>query len=156
MGVSSGVVKIRLTLASHELKEGVRQLFARLSFPEYAEKAKSPTVADVKLIGAQTSEARIGDFTLRSDEPKSIGGGDSAPALSSIFVAAIGFAENVVFARQAAEHNFDFDSLETKVEAHWDRRGLFGIENIDPSITNVLIETRIATQATQEQVTDPV
>jgi len=36
---------------------------------------------------------------------------------------------------------------ETKVEALWDRNGLFGIDGAEPSIRDVLIETRITTGA---------
>ncbi|MDA4126663.1 MAG: OsmC family protein, partial [Thaumarchaeota archaeon] len=82
------------------------------------------------------------------------GGGDTAPPPSSIFVASIGFAENVIFARQAALQGLDFNSLETKVEAKWDRKGIFGIRDSDPSIYDVLIETRITTGEPPEKVVE--
>ena len=115
-----------------------------------------PTVATATLTGSQTSVARWPNFILTSDEPKSVGGGDTAPPPSSIFVASIGFAENVIFARQAALQGVDFDSMETKVEAQWDRKGMFGIGNSDPSIYDVLIETRIVTGASPDKVVELV
>jgi uncharacterized OsmC-like protein len=139
-----------VTLVSKELKEGVQNLYQTWSTT--GAKTVGPTTADTRLIGPQTSEYRWTDKTVVSDEPKSIGGTDSAPPPSSLFVASIGFAENVIFARQAAMAGMDFDSYETKVEGTWDRKGIFGIENADPSITRLVIETRIKTGAPPGEV----
>ena len=143
-----------MSLISDKLKEGVLKLLEKLMAPDYPSTPVAPTVAETKLIGPQTSEAVFADFTLRSDEPESMGGGGSAPPPSTVFVSAIGFAENVIFARQAAMLNVDFDSFETRVEAQWDRRGLFEIKNADPSISDLFIETRIVTKATPERVAE--
>jgi uncharacterized OsmC-like protein len=141
-----------MNLVTPELKEGVQKLFERLSSPEGAAANMGPTIATATMTGPQASEARWPSFTLKSDEPKSVGGTDAAPTPSSIFVASIGFAENVIFARQAALDGLDFESLETKVEALWDRKGMFGIGGSDPSIYDVLIETKITTYGPQEKV----
>jgi uncharacterized OsmC-like protein len=143
-----------MTLLTSEFKEGIQKLFERLSSPDDPGATMGPTVATATMTGPQTSEARWPNFTVTSDEPKSVGGGDTAPPPSSIFVASIGFAENVVFARQAALQGLDFDSLETRVEAKWDRKGMFGIKDSDPSIYEVLIETRITTLASPEKVVE--
>ncbi len=143
-----------MTLVTAELKDGIQKLFERLSSPDDPGAAIGPTAATATMIGPQASEARWPNFTLTSDEPKSVGGGETALPPSSIFVASIGFAENVIFARQAVLRNLDFDSLETKVEAKWDRKGIFGIGNSDPSIYEVLIETRITTGASPEKVVE--
>ncbi len=113
-----------MTLVSAELKEGVQKLFETWSSP--GAKTVGPTTAETRLVGPQTSEAKWPNFAAVSDEPKSVGGMDSAPPPSSLFVASIGFAENVIFARQAALKGVDFDSYETKVEGTWDRKGIFG------------------------------
>ncbi|MDA4127144.1 MAG: OsmC family protein [Thaumarchaeota archaeon] len=125
-----------------------------MSSPDDPGAAMGPTVATATMTGSQSSEARWPNFKVTSDEPKSVGGGDTAPPPSSIFVASIGFAENVIFARQAALQGLDFNSLETKVEAKWDRKGIFGIGDSDPSIYDVMIETRITTGETPEKVVE--
>ena len=122
------------------------------SFP--GAKTVGPTTAVTKLIGPQTSEAKWPNFTVVSDEPKSIGGMDSAPPPSSLFVASIGFAENVIFARQAALKGVDFDSYETRVDGLWDRKGIFGIGDADPAVTHLLIETRVETGATPQEIVE--
>jgi uncharacterized OsmC-like protein len=141
-----------MTLVTPELKEGIRKLFDRLSAPDDPSTKMGPTVATAVMTGPQASEASWPNYKVTSDEPISVGGKDAAPQPSSIFVASIGFAENVIFARQAVLHEVDFDSMETKVEAQWDRKGIFGIRNADPSITSLLIETRIATGAPPDKV----
>ncbi len=136
------------------MKEGVQKLFDKLSSTTDPASATQPTTAIAVMTGPQASIASWPKFSVSSDEPETVGGGDSAPPPSSIFAASIGFAENVTFARQAALHGMDFDSLETRVEARWDRRGIFGIQGIDPSITEVLIETKVKTAAPPEKVVE--
>ncbi len=145
-----------MTLVSQEMKEGVKTLFQKLGGPPDSANPTKPTVAVAKMTGPQTSEARWDRFVVVSDEPKSVGGWETAPPPSSIFVASIGFAENVIFARQAALYGVDFEAFETKVEAQWDRRGMFGIGDADPSITDLLIETRITTGADPKKVAELV
>jgi len=79
---------------------------------------------------------------------------DTAPPPSSLFVASIGFAENVIFARQAALKGVGFDSYETKIDGLWDRKGIFGIGDADPAITQLLIETRVETEATPQEIVE--
>jgi len=141
-----------MTLVSAELREGVQKLFEAWS--SSGARTVGPTTSVTRLIGPQTSEAKWPEFTVVSDEPKSIGGMDSAPPPSSLFVASIGFAENVIFARQAALNGVDFDSYETKVDGTWDRKGIFGIGDTDPAITHLLIETRIETKATPQRIVE--
>ncbi len=143
-----------MSLMTSELKEGVRKLFDKLSSPDDPARSPGPSTADTRMTGPQTSEARWPKFSVVSDEPSSVGGRGSAPPPSSLFVASIGFAENVIFARQAALADLDFDSYETRIEAQWDRRGMFGIDDADPSITDLLIETRITTTAPPDRVAD--
>jgi uncharacterized OsmC-like protein len=143
-----------MTLVTPELKEGIRKLFDRLSGPDDPATKMGPTVATAVMTGPQASEASWPNYKVKSNESTSVGGKDAAPTPSSIFVASIGFAENVIFARQAVLQGVDFDSLETKVEAQWDRKGIFGIRNADPSITSMFIETKIGTGAPPAKVVE--
>jgi uncharacterized OsmC-like protein len=78
--------------------------------------------ADSKLIGDQLQEARMRDYTLVCDEPSSLGGSDKGPNPLEFFVSAVGFCENVTFARFAALRGLEFDSLETSVRGHGQER----------------------------------
>ncbi len=143
-----------MTLISTQLKNGVQELINTLRSATDPQASLATTTAKVRLTGPQTSEAKIKDFTVISDEPKSVDGKDSAPAPSAYFIASIGFAENVILARQAALANIDFDTCETNVVGHWDRKGMFGIDGADPSFKDILIETRVTTNAPIEKVAE--
>lgn len=143
-----------MTLVSPELSRGIKALFERLSSPDDPAASMGPTVATAVMTGPQSSAAKWPSWTITSDEPKSVGGTETAPTPSSIFVAAIGFAENVIFARQAAMQGVDFDAMETRVEATWDRKGMFGIRDTDPSITDLFIETKILSKAPAEKMAE--
>jgi len=144
-----------MTLISKELKDGVSKNFERLS-SEDSSKSILPSVAEAVMIGPQSSEVKWEKFKLISDEPQSHGGSDTAPTPSSIFAASIGFAENVILARNLAMKGLDMDACTTRIEALWDRRGLYGIADSDPSITSVLIETRVASRSSPGKIAELV
>jgi uncharacterized OsmC-like protein len=143
-----------MTLISTQLKNGVQEMISNLRSTTNPQASLATTAAKVRLTGPQTSEAKIKDFTVISDEPKSVDGKDTAPAPSSYFIASIGFAENVILARQAALANIDFDACETNVVGHWDRRGMFGINGANPAFKDIVIETRVTTNAPAERVAE--
>ena len=99
--------------------------------------------ADSRLVGDQLQEAKARDYALVCDEPSSLGGSDKGPNPLEFFVAAVGFCENVTFARFAALRGLEFDSLETSVRGHWDRRGQGEWEGIEPAFKDFVVETRI-------------
>ncbi len=145
-----------MTLISTELKSGVQEMISNLRTLTDPQQSLATTTARVRLIGPQSSEAKIKDFTVISDEPNSVDGKDTAPAPSAYFIASIGFAENVILARQAALANVDFDACEAIVTGHWNRKGLYEIDGEDPSFKDILIETRVTTNAPAEKVADLV
>jgi uncharacterized OsmC-like protein len=140
-----------MTLISIQLKNGVQEMIGKLRSLSDPQKSVVATNANARLTGPQTSEAKIRDFTVISDEPKSVDGRDSGPAPSTYFIASIGFAENVILARQAALANVDFDACETSVTGHWDMKGLYEIDGAEPSFRDILIETRVTTKASPEK-----
>lgn len=112
------------------------------------------TRADVKLIAQQYQEAKVGKFTLACDEPLPLGGTDKAPTPLEFFMASIGFCENVMFTRHAALLNLQFDSLETSVRGHWDRKGQYAIGGSEPSFKDVSVETKVTTKEPVEKVVE--
>jgi len=110
--------------------------------------------ADVGLIRQQYQEATVGKFTLACDEPQPLGGMDKAPTPLEFFMASIGFCENVMFTRHATLLNLQFDSLETSVRGHWDRRGQYAISGSEPSFKDVTVETKVTTKDSVEKVVE--
>ena len=143
-----------MTLVSKELKQGVEKLADELGSQNDPAKSIRPTIAVAKMVGPQASEAKWDSLVVRSDESQAVGGAGSGPSPSALFVASVGFADNVLFARQAATYNVDFDSLETTVEARWDRKGLFEMDGTNSSIQSISIVTRITTNASPQKVAE--
>jgi uncharacterized OsmC-like protein len=108
--------------------------------------------ADASLIADQTSEVRHGDHHIISDEPKAVGGSDKGPSPLDYFMASIGFCENVTFARYATLYWLDFDSLETNVRGHWDRRGQADSSDAEPAFTDFIVETRLTSNDSIEKI----
>jgi uncharacterized OsmC-like protein len=108
--------------------------------------------ATATLVENQHSTGSVRGFTLVQDEPPSVGGGKRGPTPTDYFAFALGSCENVVFVRYAALNDVEVESLETTVTGVWDRRGLYGLNEVDPRFTEIMIETRIVTASPKERV----
>jgi uncharacterized OsmC-like protein len=108
--------------------------------------------ADATLIGDQASEVRRGTHRLICDEPAVVGGSDKGPSPLDYFMAAIGFCENVTFARYATLNGLDFDSLQTTVRGRWDRRGQADFSDIEPAFKEFIVETRVTSTDSVENI----
>ncbi len=143
-------------MATTMFRDEVKGFYDRVAdMKERSEYIAKPS-AVAKLVGPQTSVAEVDGFTITSDEPGWLGGHETGPTPSALFCAAIGFAENFIFARQAVLQGVDFESYETKVEGHWDLKGSFGLDGRDPSVFEFEIETRVTTEAPPKKVVDIV
>ncbi len=112
--------------------------------------------ADSRLVGDQLQEARMRDYTLVCDEPSSLGGTDKGPNPLEFFMSAVGFCENVTLARFAALRGLEFDSLETSVRGHWDRRGQGEWEGVEPALKDFVVETRITSDESVDRIRELV
>jgi putative redox protein len=97
-------------------------------------------------------EVRIKDHTLVCDEPSSLGGTDQAPNPLEFFMSAVGFCEKRNIREARALKDLEFESLETSVRGHWDRRGQGESEGIEPALKDFVVETRIASNAPLEKI----
>ncbi len=112
--------------------------------------------ADSKLVGDQLQEAKMRDYTLVCDEPSSLGGSEKGPNPLEFFMSAVGFCENVTLARFSALWGVEFDSLETSVRGHWDRRGQGEWEGTEPAFKDFVVETRITSSAPLDKIRELV
>jgi uncharacterized OsmC-like protein len=108
--------------------------------------------ADATLIGNQASEVIRAPHRMISDEPAAVGGSDKGPSPLDYFMAAVGFCENVTFARYAVLEGLDIDSLQTSVRGHWDRRGQGDFSDVEPSFRDFVVETRITSTDSVEKI----
>jgi uncharacterized OsmC-like protein len=141
-----------MSLPSSAFKPYVEKWLAGIQGITDPTKGLGTVRADSKLVGDQLQEAKARDYTLVCDEPASLGGTDKGPNPLEFFMSAVGFCENVTFARFASLRGLELDSLETSVRGHWDRRGQGEWEGIEPTFKDFVVETRITSSAPLEKI----
>jgi uncharacterized OsmC-like protein len=142
-----------MTLIDAEQKPAVEKSLRELRAASTAA-AATTNKAVVTLVANQHSTASVRGFTVVQDEPASVAGGARGPTPTDYFMVALGSCQNVVLVRFAALEQVAIDSLETTVTGTWDRRGLFGISDIDPGFHDITIETRVSTPAPADKVAE--
>lgn len=143
-----------MELVSSSFKTIVEELRAKTISATDPKQTLGTAKADSKLQGQQYQEVKLKNFTIACDEPVPSGGTDKAPTPLDYFVASIGFCENVMFTRHAAIHGLEYDSLETSVHGHWDRRGQWETEGTDPAFKDMTVETKVTTKAPINKVVE--
>jgi putative redox protein len=145
-----------MSATAAELKAFLEGMMRALGSSEEPHATLATNTAVARLVANQHSEATVRGFTLVQDEPPSVLGGGRGPTPIDFLVAAVGFCENVVLARQAALTGLRIGALETTVSGTWDRRGLFEIDGTDSSLREIAVETRVTTEDAVERVVEAV
>ena len=143
-----------MELVSSNFKSVVEELRAKVVAAKDTGQTLATVRADARLLGQQYQEVKVKEFVITSDEPIPSGGTDRAPTPLDFFAASIGFCENIMFTRHAALRGLEFDSLETSVRGHWDRKGQYEIDGTSPAFKDMTVETRVSTKAPIEKVVD--
>ena len=145
-----------MQLVSSNFKTIVEDLRSKVVTVTEPKQALGTARADAKLLGQQYQEAMVKTFTIACDEPIPSGGTDKGPTPLDFFVASVGFCENVMFTRNAALQGLEFDTLETSVHGHWDRRGQYETSGTDPSFKDMTVETKVTSKASTERIVEVV
>ncbi len=143
-----------MNLVGLEQKAAVEKSIDELRAAKNPSDCLGVNAAAVTLVENQHSVGDVRGFTLVQDEPASVGGGKRGPTPIDYFAFALGTCENVVFVRFAALNDVPIESLETSVTGVWDRRGLYGIDGVNPCFKEIVIETRVVTTATKQAVAE--
>ena len=143
-----------MELDRQNFKTVVEELRAKVASARDPMQTLGTARADAKLLGQQYQEVKVRDFVIACDEPFTSGGTDKAPTPLDFFMASVGFCENVMFTRHAALRGLEFESLETSVRGHWDRRGQYEIDRAEPSFKDITVETRVTTKAPVQKVVE--
>ena len=143
-----------MQLVSPNFKTIIEDLRSKVANVTDPKQALGTARADAKLLGQQYQEAKVKTFTIACDEPVPSGGTDKGPTPLDFFVASVGFCENVMFTKNAALQGVEFDTLETSVHGHWDRRGQYEIAGTDPSFKDMTVETKVTSKAPTEKIVE--
>lgn len=92
------------------------------------------------------------DYSIATDEPGALLGGDEAPNPQMLLYAALSTCVLNTFVINAAAKNIPIDSLQIDVEGELDLRGFLGIdESINPGYEKLTMVCRVKGGGTREQ-----
>lgn len=120
---------------------------------ENPELGKKIFTVETKWLGGTASESKIGDFSVKADEPLELGGTNTAPNPVVITMAALGSCLLTGFAANAAAMGIAIDSMRIVTESTLDLRGFFGLsEDIRPGLQTLKYTTYIKSKAPKEKL----
>lgn len=70
--------------------------------------------------GGVAVDARVGSHRIRTDQPESNGGSDSAPSPFDLFLASLGTCAGFYALRFCQQREIDTDGLEVSLDTEWD------------------------------------
>ncbi|MEE8435688.1 MAG: OsmC family protein [bacterium] len=110
----------------------------------------------MKMEGHASSHART-DITVRDlkvviDEPEARGGTNQGPSPTETLMAALIGCTNVITHKIAHKHGIDIQSMNVRVEAQFDRRGVTLEEEIAVPFPEVKLIVNLTTDASPEAV----
>lgn len=103
--------------------------------------------ASGRWLGAMTTDIRVRDFSLRTDEPVAVGGTNSAPTPMEVLASAVNGCITVVIETVATELGIVLGSIDTETVAHMDVRGFQGTADVSPHFTDFTLRVVVAASA---------
>jgi ribosomal protein S12 methylthiotransferase accessory factor len=98
-----------------------RKPFPRLTCAEENEPVPTETEMVVTLPGGKRVDAQIGNHVVRTDQPVSFGGGDTAPAPFELFLAAIGTCAGIYVAGFCQKRGLPTEGIVLRQRNQFDR-----------------------------------
>ena len=105
-----------------------------------------------KLPDGMQVEAKSRSFTMKMDEPKSMGGTDKAMNPIEASLAALGGCQAVVAASFADAKNIAFDDFHIEVEGDVDLDGFMGRADVRPGFLEIRYKMYFKTNESQEKM----
>jgi uncharacterized OsmC-like protein len=99
-----------------------------------------------------TVRSEIRGFTVPIDEPRELGGNDTAPNPVELLLAALGGCQEIVYRAFAAVLGIEIDSIEVHAKGRLDLHGFLGLADVPAGFTNISFTTRIVSSASSESI----
>ncbi|MEX0786188.1 MAG: OsmC family protein [Dehalococcoidia bacterium] len=110
-------------------------------------------VTKVRVRDACTAEIEDGGWKLIADESVKDGGNGEGPDSGVYGRAALGSCMAIGYAMWSAKLGVPFDSIEVDVEADYDARGMFGVDDsVPPGWTGLRVIVRVESSAPEDEV----
>ena len=99
-----------------------------------------------------TVRSEVRGFTVPIDEPRELGGNDTAPNPVELLLAALGGCQEIVYRAFAAVLGIEIDSIEVHAKGYIDLHGFLGLADVPAGFTNISYTTRIVSSASPESI----
>jgi uncharacterized OsmC-like protein len=100
-----------------------------------------------------SSEARIRNFNLVTDEPPALGGADRGPDPAELLLAALGASQEATYRLYADTLGIPIRSVSVKLEGRIDLRGLFAVsDGVRPGFKDIRATVTIDSPASAEDI----
>ncbi len=114
---------------------------------------KGTAKASVRLDAGLACRAEEGEWSYTTDMSAQMGGTGSGPTPGVLGRAAIGTCFATSFAMWAARKGIPFDNIVVELEADFDARGEFGVDDsVPPSYLKIRLNVRVASPAPPEEI----
>ena len=99
-----------------------------------------------------TVRSEVRGFTVPIDEPRELGGNDTAPNPVELLLAALGGCQEIVYRAFAAVLGIEIHNIEVHAKGYIDLHGFLGLADVPAGFTNVSFTTRIVSPASPESI----
>ena len=100
-----------------------------------------------------TVRSDIRGFTVPIDEPRELGGNDTAPNPVELILAALGGCQEIVYRAFAAVLGIEIERIEVHAKGYLDLHGFLGLDTaVSPGFSTVSFTTRIVSPASEEAI----
>ena len=100
--------------------------------------------------------SRNGDWSFEIDEPRAVGGDNSAPSPGVYGLGALTGCIAMAVKNQAVMSNTSVTAVEVDVEADYDDRGMFNIDDVAPGFKEFRLFIKVDSTAPQEKICEIV
>jgi uncharacterized OsmC-like protein len=100
-----------------------------------------------------TVRSDIRGFTVPIDEPRELGGNDTAPNPVELILTALGGCQEIVYRAFAAMLGIEIERIEVHAKGYLDLHGFLGLDaKVPPGFSNISFTTRIVSPASEEAI----
>ena len=104
-----------------------------------------------------TVRSDIRGFTVPIDEPRELGGNDTAPNPVELILAALGGCQEIVYRAFAAVLGIEIEHIEVHAKGYLDLHGFLGLDaEVPPGFSNISFTTRIVSPVSEEAISQLV
>jgi uncharacterized OsmC-like protein len=100
--------------------------------------------------------SEIRGFTIPIDEPRDLGGTDTAPNPVELLLSALGGCQEIVYRAFAAVMGVEIDSIEVHAKGNLDLHGFLGLAEVPAGFSSISFTTRIVSSDSPERISQLV